>query len=151
MLFLFRPVFRMGAAMKKIVLISCVSLKLPHKARVEDLYTSTLFKLNLKYAKKLKPDAIFILSAKHGLLDLAVEIAPYDVTLNEMHTAERKVWAKAVLEQLGKRTNLQSDHFIFLAGQNYRKYVAPSLASFEVPLEGLPIGKQLQKLKGLTA
>lgn len=136
--------------MKKIVLISCVSQKLPHKARVEDLYISTLFKLNLKYARKLKPDAIFILSAMHGLLELDAEIAPYNVTLNEMPSAERRAWAKIVLEQLRKHTNLQDDHFVFLAGQNYRKYLAPSLASFEVPLERLPIGKQLQKLKGLT-
>lgn len=136
--------------MKKIVLISCVSQKLSHKARVEDLYISTLFKLNLKYARKLKPDAIFILSAMHGLLELDAEIAPYNVTLNEMRSTERKAWAKTVLEQLGKHANLKNDHFVFLAGQNYRKYVAPSLASFEVPLEGLPIGKQLQKLKGLT-
>lgn len=136
--------------MKKIVLISCVSQKLPHKACAEDLYTSTLFKLNLKYARKLKPDEIFILSAKHGLLELDAELAPYNVTLNEMRSAERKAWATTVLKQLAKHTNLKDDHFVFLAGQNYRKYIAPCLASFEVPLEGLTIGRQLQKLKGLT-
>lgn len=137
--------------MKKIVLISCVSKKLPHEARVEDLYTSTLFKFNLKYAKKLGPDAIFVLSAKHGVLELDAEIAPYDVTLNGMRSVERKAWSMKVLEQLAMHANLQEDHFIFLAGQNYRKYVVPCLASFEIPLEGLPIGKQLQKLKEITS
>jgi len=52
--------------MKKIVLISCASKKLEVKAKAADLYTSALFKLNLKYARKLKPDGIFILSAKYG-------------------------------------------------------------------------------------
>ncbi len=67
---------------KRIVLISCVSQKLPQRAKVKDLYISTLFKFNLKYAEKLKPDDIFVLSAKHGLLPLEKEIEPYNETLN---------------------------------------------------------------------
>ncbi len=137
--------------MKKIVLISCASKKLPLKACAEDLYTSTLFKLNLKYAKKLNPDAIFILSAKYWVLELDTTIEPYDVTLNNMSTSEKKAWAKTVVEQLGRHASCQDDHFIFLAGENYRKYVKPYLTSFEIPLEGLPIGKQLRKLKEVTA
>lgn len=136
--------------MKKVVLVSCVSQKLPCIARAEDLYTSTLFKLNLKYARQLNPNAIFILSAKYGLLKLDDEIEPYNVTLNEMSSAQRKAWANTILDQLGKYTSFQDDHFVFLAGQNYRKYLIPALPSFEVPLEGLPIGKQLQKLKEMT-
>ena len=57
---------------KKIVLISCVSAKLSRRSKVRDLYISTLFKLNLKYAEKLRPDNIYVLSAKHGLLLRAV-------------------------------------------------------------------------------
>ncbi len=38
---------------KKIVLISCVSKKLAHRAKAKELYISTLFKLNLKYATQL--------------------------------------------------------------------------------------------------
>ena len=62
--------------MKRIVLISCVKSKLDHPARAEDLYTSTLFRSNLAYARSLKPDAIFILSAKFGLLSLERVISP---------------------------------------------------------------------------
>jgi hypothetical protein len=137
--------------MKKIVLISCVSKKLTYEARAEDLYVSPLFKFNLRYAKQLNPDAIYILSAKHGLLELDVKIEPYDTTLNEMRVAERKIWSDKVLEQLALRTDLQRDHFVFLAGQNYRKYVVPRLASFEAPMEGMRIGRQLQKLKEMTS
>ena len=46
----------------KVVLISCASKKLNRKAKAEDLYISPLFKLNLKYAKSLNPDKIFILA-----------------------------------------------------------------------------------------
>lgn len=137
--------------MKKIVLISCVSKKLPHEARAEDLYISPLFKFNLKLAKQLNPDAIYILSAKHGVLELDVKIEPYDTTLNKMGVAERRAWSDKVLEQLAMRADLQRDHFVFLAGQNYRKYVVTRLGSFEAPMEGMRIGRQLQKLKEMTS
>lgn len=132
--------------MRKIVLISCVSKKLPYKAPARNLYTSPLFKKNLAYAQRLKPDAIFILSAKHGLVDLDQEIEPYDLTLNNMGAGEIKAWACRVLKQLSDRADLRQDHFVFLAGQKYRKYLLPKIHSYEIPMEGLPIGKQLQAL-----
>jgi len=135
---------------KKIVLISCVSKKKPHKAKAEELYLSPLFVGNLRYAKSLRPDGIFILSAKYGLLELDREIEPYDVTLKDMSSAQVKAWANDVLEQLRKRTDLQSDHFIFLAGDRYRKHIIPHLASYEIPLQGMTIGKQLRYLATQT-
>ena len=72
--------------MRKIVLISCVSKKLVHAAKVRDIYVSPLFRLNLAYAESLKPDAIYVLSAKHGLLPLDDQIEPYELTLNTMGT-----------------------------------------------------------------
>ena len=56
--------------LKKIILISCVSKKLLHSAPAQDLYVSPLFRLNLEYARKLAPGAIYILSAMYGLLRL---------------------------------------------------------------------------------
>ena len=109
--------------------------------------TLNLLTLNLQYARKLKPYAIFILSAKHGLLALEDEIEPYDVTLNMMGANERKAWANKVIDQLQVHADLQHDHFIILAGERYRQYLPPHLASYAVPLKGLPIGKQLQYLK----
>ena len=67
--------------MANIILISCVSKKLNKKARAKDLYISPLFKFNLRYAKSLKPNKIFILSAKYGLVPLEKEIDPYNQTL----------------------------------------------------------------------
>ena len=92
--------------MAKVVFISCVSKKLSYKARAQDLYISPLFKLNLAYAKQLKPDKVFILSAKHGLLGLNDKVAPYDTTLNTMHDRERRVWGDKVLKQLKGKVNL---------------------------------------------
>ena len=132
---------------KKIVLISCASKKLAYKSKAEDLYISTLFRLSFAYAKKLKPDNIFILSAKYGLLNLNDEIAPYNETLNNKSTSDIKLWAKKVVIELEKLTNLGNDLFIFFAGKKYRKYILPHVNNYEIPLKGLRIGEQLKFLK----
>jgi cytoplasmic iron level regulating protein YaaA (DUF328/UPF0246 family) len=135
---------------KKVVLISCVSKKLATAAAAQDLYTSTLFRLNLEYAKSIDPDAIFILSALYGLVTLHQIISPYDITLNNMKAADRKAWASQVIEQLERRLVIPDTHFIFLAGQRYRQYLIPHMPSYEIPLQGMRIGEQLQYLKRQT-
>ena len=133
---------------KKIVLISCASKKLAYKSKAEDLYISTLFRLSFAYAKKLKPDKIFILSAKYGLLNLNDEIATYNETLNNKPVSDIKIWAEKVVFKLGKITSLQNDIFIFFAGKKYRKYILPHIKYYKIPLRGLKIGEQLKFLKG---
>ena len=132
---------------QKIVLISCASKKLGVPSKARDLYISTSFKFNLAYAESLKPDAIFILSAKHGLLPMDQIVAPYDETLNGKGTAEIKEWAERVLAQLRRVANLQNDEFIILAGRPYRRFIMPRLRRVKVPLARLAIGMQLQFLK----
>jgi len=87
------------------------------------------------------------LSAKYGLVYPEQDISPYDVTLNNMGQQEIRTWASLVLSQLRRCCDLKQDHFVFLAGRNYRKHLIPHLGSYEVPMEGLTIGKQLQYLK----
>jgi hypothetical protein len=134
---------------KQIVLISCASQKLTQRAKAKDLYVSTLFKLNLRYAQKLAPDEILILSAKHGLLSLDQEIDPYEQSLNTMPALEVKQWADKVLDQICAKCSIEETTFIFLAGERYRKYLLPHLRNVQIPLKGLGIGRQLQKLKEL--
>lgn len=136
--------------MKRLILISCVSQKLQRRAKARDLYISPLFRLNLRYAEKLTPDEIYVLSAKYGLLSLEEEIEPYELTLNNMRASEVKSWASHVLAQLKSRCSIDASRFTFLAGEKYRRYLIPYLSNYEVPFEGLRIGKQLQKLKELT-
>ena len=136
--------------MEKIVLISCVSKKINKKSKVEDLYLSPLFRKNLQYAKSINPDKIFILSAKHGLLTLEEEIEPYEKTLNKMKSDEIKIWANGVLINLKKVSDLENDEFIFLAGNNYRKFLIPHIKNYKIPLRGLGIGRQLKWLSEKT-
>lgn len=133
--------------MRRIVLISCVKAKLPHKARARDLYTSDLFRKSLAYAEQLAPDAIYILSAKYGLLPLDAEVEPYDQTLKTMSVSEIRGWAQRVLAQLAQHADLRNDHFIILAGEVYYRPLIPHLGSCEIPFQGLPIGKRLRVLK----
>ncbi len=137
--------------MGTVVLISCVSKKLPHKAKARNLYISPLFRMHLRYARQFSPQKVFVLSAKYGLVGLDEEIEPYDVTLNTMSARERRKWAAKVIEQLREHCDLENDHFVILAGEKYRQHLLPHLKSYEVPLAGLPIGKQLQFLKARTA
>ena len=53
--------------MKTIVLISCSSEKESTATTAEQLYTSSLFKKSLAHAKKLNPDAIYILFGRREL------------------------------------------------------------------------------------
>ena len=105
--------------MKKVTLISCVSKKLDFKSKAQDLYQSPLFKKNLAYAKQINSDEIYILSAKYGLL----KIEPYDKTLNKMNVSEKKKWSNEIFQKLQKSETISSTNFIFLAGENYRKYL----------------------------
>jgi len=136
--------------MAKIVLISCVSKKVSHPAKAKDLYISPLFKYNLHYAYLLKPEKIFILSAKHGLLSLDKKVTPYNTTLNLMSAVQIKKWAKNVLITLSKFTDLKKDEFIFLAGENYRRYLIPHIKHYSIPMKGLRIGQQLSFLKKIV-
>lgn len=133
--------------MAKIVLIACVNKKSAHKTKTRDLYISPLFKMNLKYAESLKPDSVFILSAEYGLVGLDEEIEPYDKTLNNMPSKDIEAWGNSVISKLKKAADLNSDEFILLAGDKYRRFLIPHIKNYKIPLKGLSIGKQLQFLK----
>lgn len=66
-----------------------------------------------------------------------------------MSTPEIKEWSKRVLHQLSSLTDLDNDSFTILAGQKYRKYLLPYISHYKLPLTGLAIGYQLQKLNKL--
>lgn len=132
---------------KTVVLISCGKRKLKSSAVVREMYVGALFRKSLKYAEFRYPNAtIYVLSAKHGLLALNDFIKPYDLTLNRFNVKEIKRWAERTVGQLKQVTNLQSDRFVILASQKYRKFLLPHIASSKIPLRGLGIGKQLKFL-----
>lgn len=137
--------------MAHVALIACSSQKLEHPAPALDLYQGALFKKSRAYAERRGVDAIFILSAKHGLVPAKQVIAPYNETLNEKGAREIQAWADRVRRQLAAVADLQRDHFTILAGEKYRRGLVQHLSRFEVPLLGLKIGEQLQRLDELCS
>ncbi len=129
--------------MNQIVLISCVSMKLATRAKVSEIYISPLFKKALRYARSLNPKAIYILSAKYGVLSLDEEIDPYNETLNGMPVAHIRAWSAKVKEQLAEITDLKEDYFLLLAGANYRRFLEPEITNYASPVSHMGIGRQL--------
>lgn len=124
---------------KLIVLISCVSQKQDAPCKAKDLYVSALFKKSWAYANQLKADQIYILSAKHHLLDPEKVIEPYNATLNDLGAAQRKAWAHEVLKEIeAVGLDLEHDRFVILAGKNYYRYLLgkDGIQHYTLPLQG---------------
>jgi len=68
-----------------------------------------------------------------------------------MSVPEARAWAGRVLGQLAAAEDINHTDLLFLAGDKYRRHLAPHLPNYRIPLEGLGIGRQLQKLKELTS
>lgn len=130
-----------------IVFLSCVKSKRKRRCEAQEMYISDLFIKSLQYAKQLKPTAIYILSAKYGLLKLNDMIEPYELTLNNMTEKQRKMWACKVIKQCQQKGINFNDKAIFLCGKHYRKYVMTKFKNSQAPLSHLGIGKQLQFYK----
>jgi hypothetical protein len=120
----------------KIALISCTSRKKSYKCQAKDLYSeSSRFQLAFSFAK-LIADKIFILSAKYGLIPENMIIEPYNETLKDKSTQERRAWAEMVLNELRKVSDLEHDEFIVLAGEVYHENLLPHMNHFWLPLKG---------------
>ncbi len=130
---------------KAIALVSCVSAKRSHAAPAGDLYTSALFEKAKRYAMS-NAGSWYVLSAKHGLLAPHTVVEPYEMTLNDMPSRERREWARKVTAQL-ERVVAPGDTVLFLAGAKYREGLMPPLRARDVevvvPMAGMRIGEQL--------
>ena len=133
----------------RVALIPCGKHKRDSASPARDLYQSQLFR-GLRHYAETHADAWYILSAQHGVLRPEQVVEPYERTLNTMPKRERLAWAERVQMQLLELLPVGAE-VILLAGLRYRVEIVPFLRergfSVSVPLEGLPIGNQLQRLK----
>jgi len=136
--------------MARIVLLSCTKSKLDKSAPAQELYSaSPMFQKTLEYGKKLKPDKMYILSAKHHLVPLTKELAPYDKTLKEMPKDEKEKWGEETIKQMKSAgINPEKDKFIFLTGNEYMKPLAKYIPedNMEKPMDGKRFGQRLKWL-----
>ena len=136
----------------QVVLVSCVKKKQAIASAARDLYLSQLFRGMRRYAEA-NADVWYILSAEHGVLAPDQVIEPYERTLNRMPKRERETWAELVKKQL-LATLPDGAEITILAGLRYRAAIEPFLRErgfpVSIPLKGLGIGKQLQRLKQVS-
>jgi cytoplasmic iron level regulating protein YaaA (DUF328/UPF0246 family) len=130
----------------KIALISCVKTKQSKPCKASEMYISSWFKSAYRYAIEQKPDKIFILSAKYGLLDQDEIIETYEQKMST-RTSEKRAWSENVIKKLSEKCDLQQDEFIILAGEAYRSYLIPHIKNYTIPLKKLSIGQQLSFFK----
>ena len=136
--------------MAKVVLLSCTKSKTKHAAPAQELYSaSPMFQKTLEYGKSLKPDKMYILSAKHHLVPLTKKLEPYDKTLKEMPKDEKEKWGEETIKQMrSSGINPEKDTFIFLTGSEYMKPLAKYIpdGNVEKPMEGKRFGERLKWL-----
>ena len=137
---------------QNIYLVSCVGKKLSAPAPARELYTSPWFRKARAYVERTG-HPWFVLSAKHGLVSPDEMLDPYDVSLDSMGVADRRLWAGRVLTQL--EPHLEGVTSVtFLAFTSYREFLEPSLRrrglAICIPMEGLKIGEQLSWLSRNT-
>jgi hypothetical protein len=128
--------------------VGCVKAKRATASPAEDLYASTLFTGRRRYVERTC-DWWFVLSAKHGLLEPAALVEPYDETLKTKGRLERRRWSEFILEQLDDVLgDFAGNTFEIHAGAQYRDHgltagLLARGAQVEVPVVGLRIGEQL--------
>ena len=132
----------------RVGLVGCVSEKRSSPAPAAQLYTSALFRGRRAWVERTC-DRWFVLSALHGLVQPDAVLDPYDQSLINAGTAERRRWANDVLNAIDAEIGDLAGVVVEIhAGSPYRDHgLATGLrdrgAEVEIPMARLPIGKQL--------
>jgi len=125
-----------------------VKSKLPRPAPACDLYTSSWFR-KARDIIEVSGARWFILSARYGLVAPDEENEPYELTLNSLGVADRRVWATKVLKQLQEKL-VDAKRIVMLAGRRYYEFLLEPLQKqglkVELPMQHLRRGEQLSWL-----
>lgn len=131
----------------RVALIGCSAMKAEHAAPARELYRGPLFKAALAYAEREGFDAVYVLSAKHGLVELGQELEPYDTHLAGLTQQERDVLSVEIVDALNKHLEDEPAELTILAGREYVALLEPGPWKVHAPLAGLQIGECLHFLK----
>jgi len=138
-----------------LVIISCSARKIWDKdpqhgpVTAKEAYIGPLFKLARKYVERKGYDWI-ILSAKYGFIEPDYIIPEnYNVTFKDPKT--KPISLDTLRRQVKEKKLYRYSKVIVLASKQYVEIVRKAFQDYniriEAPLEGLPIGKMLKKLK----
>lgn len=138
----------------RVGIVGCASRKKMVRSKAGELYLGRLFEGSMTYAREAC-DRVFIVSAKHGLVDPEQELDPYDERLPPEGSCEKEEWVKLVIDQVWNcfpPDMLADSSFVVLAGKAYAEpflELASGGLIEEVvePLEGLGVGRRYAWLK----
>lgn len=137
----------------RIALIGCGKQKAATTCAARAMYRSQLFQASLRWAL-LHCNRVFILSAKHGLLDLDARVEPYNETLPR-RKADREAWGSRVGAQIVAAVGEVDATLVCLAGGKYADAISfdePQwMYGWEEPLRGVEIGERLAWFKAQPA
>lgn len=139
----------MKPELRTVVLVSCSSRQREGRWKASQLYNSSSFRESLECAKALSDD-VYILSSKHGLIDLETEIEDYDVSFADKSSTELDTWGKLVAKQVEEcDIDVNSTKFIILAYKDYYNPLIKHFPNYDLPLRGVRIQNKSAKLREL--
>jgi hypothetical protein len=121
------PLWKSG----RVALVSCSATKAAERCQAAQLYRGDLFALSVEWIQLRRaafPDWA-ILSAEHGLLLPAQEVAPYDTRMAQV---DRRAWGLRVAQQIRERFGTERI-FTVLAGVDYSSPLMGHLPHLEAP------------------
>ena len=123
-------------------LVGCGKSKRPVRSPARDLYTGQLVTKSLRYAEReaaASGSAVLILSALHGAVELDQVLGPYDLSMRDLQTEERRAWGERVADTLRQRGGGNA-RLVVLAGVAYADPLRPHFDRIEEPMGGLGLG-----------
>lgn len=101
-------------------LIACCKTKRPRPCQARELYVSPLFLAARRWISRPgRCDEWAILSAKHGLVDPARVLAPYELDLRRLSEEEKRQWVEQVQLAIRTRWEPTTTRFIAVLGRTY--------------------------------
>jgi hypothetical protein len=123
-------------------------MKAAAAAPARELYTSPLFRMSLALAVHTC-DHVFVLSARHGLVELDRVLQPYNSTMRH-HTARGRLdWGARVVAAIQSAIPVGYLELVMYAGADYVVPIANAALGLLVtePMAGKQIGQRLQWLR----
>lgn len=119
-----------------VFVVSCGRRKSTRAAAAEDLYRSRRFQQAKKFVTSFGTDW-YVLSGKHGLLEPAETLEPYDQSITAASLEAQASWAEGVLHRLQHETR----KVVFLVPDRYKNALNPRNEPFprnwEFPFENI--------------
>ncbi|MFI7524557.1 DUF6884 domain-containing protein [Nocardia salmonicida] len=132
---------------RPLLLVACGASKRDTAAPAAELYVGPYFTECLRAARAIAADAdIRIISARHGLVELAAELGPYDARM-----PGRRDPVAALIAEQARAAELLSRPVVVLGGRDYAEAARTVWPHVVAPLAGASIGFQRQRLARIAA